>query len=212
VVPTWPSFHGLSCSRRLSPFSGRFSTYRPVQISGTSSGLRGKRQADSPERGPCVLRSAQVVRRSLPIRGSSKMAAIGFLPPGPIYAPRRKSEYYFNNIRVRSSVLNGATFRKTRGRRSGLGGCGRGSLANPRCPQRGGERPPMCQHCSMGTAKRAISVTISSRFLLSASSMSRASLRTHSSSLKTRTPCGAVADVWVYGIKEFPQIDSRGPS
>ena len=40
--------HGLSCSRRLSPLSGRNSTYRPVQISGTGSlvvavGLRATR-------------------------------------------------------------------------------------------------------------------------------------------------------------------------
>src|SRR5882762_312860 len=31
------SAHGFSCSRRLSPLSGRNSTYRPVQISGTGS-------------------------------------------------------------------------------------------------------------------------------------------------------------------------------
>jgi hypothetical protein len=31
------SAHGLSCSRRLSPLSGRNSTYRPVQISGAGS-------------------------------------------------------------------------------------------------------------------------------------------------------------------------------
>src|SRR6267378_8043950 len=33
------SAHGFSCSRRLSPLSGRNSTYRPVQISGTGSFL-----------------------------------------------------------------------------------------------------------------------------------------------------------------------------
>src|SRR6202011_497271 len=32
VVPARSSVHGLSCSRRLSPLSGRNSTYRPVQI------------------------------------------------------------------------------------------------------------------------------------------------------------------------------------
>jgi hypothetical protein len=37
VVPARSSVHGLSCSRRLSPWSGRNSTYRPVQISGTGS-------------------------------------------------------------------------------------------------------------------------------------------------------------------------------
>src|SRR6516164_9639072 len=37
VVPAGSSAHGLSCSRRSSPLSGRNSTYRPVQISGTSS-------------------------------------------------------------------------------------------------------------------------------------------------------------------------------
>src|SRR5258705_12641703 len=31
------SAHGFSCSRRLSPLSGRNSTYRPVQISATVS-------------------------------------------------------------------------------------------------------------------------------------------------------------------------------
>src|SRR5712671_5080856 len=31
------SAHGFSCSRRLSPLSGRNSTYDPVQISGTGS-------------------------------------------------------------------------------------------------------------------------------------------------------------------------------
>src|ERR1019366_3415218 len=37
VVPARSSAHGLSCSRRLSPLSGRNSTYRPVQISGAGS-------------------------------------------------------------------------------------------------------------------------------------------------------------------------------
>jgi hypothetical protein len=37
VVPARSSAHGLSCSRRLSPFSGRNSTYRPVQISAAGS-------------------------------------------------------------------------------------------------------------------------------------------------------------------------------
>jgi len=37
VVPARLSAHGLSCSRRLSPLSGRNSTYRPVQISGAGS-------------------------------------------------------------------------------------------------------------------------------------------------------------------------------
>src|SRR6266851_4116239 len=37
MVPARSSAHGLSCSRRLSPLSGRNSTYRPVQISGTGS-------------------------------------------------------------------------------------------------------------------------------------------------------------------------------
>src|SRR5882762_3766934 len=34
------SAHGFSCSRRLSPLSGRNSTYRLVQISGTGSNTR----------------------------------------------------------------------------------------------------------------------------------------------------------------------------
>src|SRR5467141_3856593 len=40
VVPARSSVHGLSCSRRLSPLSGRNSTYRPVQIceSGSRTG------------------------------------------------------------------------------------------------------------------------------------------------------------------------------
>jgi hypothetical protein len=37
VVPARSSVHGLSCSRRSSPLSGRNSTYRTVQISGTGS-------------------------------------------------------------------------------------------------------------------------------------------------------------------------------
>src|SRR5476651_909812 len=37
VVPARSSVHGLSCSRRSSPLSGRNSTYRLVQISGTGS-------------------------------------------------------------------------------------------------------------------------------------------------------------------------------
>src|SRR4051812_6197464 len=37
VVPARSSVHGLSCSRRLSPPSGRNSTYRPVQICGAGS-------------------------------------------------------------------------------------------------------------------------------------------------------------------------------
>src|SRR6202521_1827876 len=37
VVPAGSSAHGFSCSRRLSPLSGRNSTYRLVQISGTGS-------------------------------------------------------------------------------------------------------------------------------------------------------------------------------
>src|SRR5712692_9176017 len=37
VVPARSSVHGLSCSRRSSPLSGRNSTYRPVQISGAGS-------------------------------------------------------------------------------------------------------------------------------------------------------------------------------
>jgi hypothetical protein len=37
VVPAGSFAHGLSCSRRLSPLSGRNSTYRTVQISGTGS-------------------------------------------------------------------------------------------------------------------------------------------------------------------------------
>src|SRR6516164_3012968 len=37
VVPAGSSAHGFSCSRRLSPLSGRNSTYRPVQISGAGS-------------------------------------------------------------------------------------------------------------------------------------------------------------------------------
>jgi hypothetical protein len=40
VVPAKSSLHGLSCSRRLSPLSGRNSTYGLVQISGTGSDLR----------------------------------------------------------------------------------------------------------------------------------------------------------------------------
>jgi hypothetical protein len=39
VVPAGSSAHGFSCSRRLSPLSGRNSTYRLVQISGTGSTL-----------------------------------------------------------------------------------------------------------------------------------------------------------------------------
>jgi hypothetical protein len=39
VVPARSSVHGLSCSRRSSPLSGRNSTYRTVQISGTGSAL-----------------------------------------------------------------------------------------------------------------------------------------------------------------------------
>src|ERR1700688_3135420 len=37
MVPAGSSAHGFSCSRRLSPLSGRNSTYRLVQISGTGS-------------------------------------------------------------------------------------------------------------------------------------------------------------------------------
>jgi hypothetical protein len=37
VVPARSSVHGLSCSRRLSPRSGRNSTYRLVQICGAGS-------------------------------------------------------------------------------------------------------------------------------------------------------------------------------
>jgi hypothetical protein len=37
VVPARSSVHGLSCSRRSSPLSGRNSTYRPVQICGAGS-------------------------------------------------------------------------------------------------------------------------------------------------------------------------------
>src|SRR6202048_1205166 len=39
VVPARSSVHGLSCSRRLSPLSGRNSTYRPVQICESGSDL-----------------------------------------------------------------------------------------------------------------------------------------------------------------------------
>src|SRR5260370_31524692 len=39
VVPARSSVHGLSCSRRSSPLSGRNSTYRPVQICGAGSDL-----------------------------------------------------------------------------------------------------------------------------------------------------------------------------
>jgi hypothetical protein len=42
VVPAGSSAHGFSCARRLSPLSGRNSTYRLVQISGTGSiGISG---------------------------------------------------------------------------------------------------------------------------------------------------------------------------
>ncbi|WP_375143918.1 DUF3237 family protein [Bradyrhizobium sp. Ash2021] len=37
MVPPGSSAHGLSCSRQLSPLSGRNSTYRSVQISATGS-------------------------------------------------------------------------------------------------------------------------------------------------------------------------------
>src|SRR5450432_2084247 len=37
VVPARSSAYALSCSRRFSPLSGRNSTYRPAQISGTGS-------------------------------------------------------------------------------------------------------------------------------------------------------------------------------
>jgi hypothetical protein len=37
VVPAGSFAHGFSCSRRLSPLSGRNSTYRSVQISATGS-------------------------------------------------------------------------------------------------------------------------------------------------------------------------------
>jgi hypothetical protein len=37
MVPARSSVHDLSCSRRLSPVSGRNSTYRPVQICGAGS-------------------------------------------------------------------------------------------------------------------------------------------------------------------------------
>jgi hypothetical protein len=40
VVPARSSVHGLSCSRRLSPRSGRNSTYRLVQICGAGSVFR----------------------------------------------------------------------------------------------------------------------------------------------------------------------------
>src|SRR5713101_2752521 len=43
VVPARSSVHGLSCSRRSSPLSGRNSTYRPVQISGAGS-IDGRRE------------------------------------------------------------------------------------------------------------------------------------------------------------------------
>ena len=39
MVPPGSSAHGFSCSRRLSPLSGRNSTYRPVQISATGSNI-----------------------------------------------------------------------------------------------------------------------------------------------------------------------------
>src|SRR6267142_6341750 len=64
------SAHGFSCSRRLSPLSGRNSTYRPVQISGTGSDhaaaarayIRKSRPSAAPRVGSQKIEAAQKIR------------------------------------------------------------------------------------------------------------------------------------------------------
>jgi hypothetical protein len=69
VIPARSSVHGLSCSRRLSPPSGRNSTYRPVQIceSGSETATGNRNTASNPETISRIITFPKISRHSIPV-------------------------------------------------------------------------------------------------------------------------------------------------
>src|SRR6267378_2948009 len=72
------SAHGFSCSRRLSPLSGRNSTYRLVQISGTGSIiiLAERRKARQERRATNVMAMPFALMAAYVAFGAATYAAI----------------------------------------------------------------------------------------------------------------------------------------
>jgi hypothetical protein len=77
VVPAGSSAHGFSCSRRLSPLSGRNSTYRPVQISATGSKITTQNR-------PKIAVIASIILTHPILLSGRLIADLGFRPASSV--------------------------------------------------------------------------------------------------------------------------------